>query len=71
MIYKKTITNFIARLSQLVELGASKSDFTKSNKLPKRYFEDTYENISNHYKESPSAFTVICAYFSYNKILSL
>ena len=36
MIYKKTITNFIARLSQLVELGASKSDFTKSNKLPKR-----------------------------------
>ena len=51
MIYKKTITNFIARLSQLVELGASKSDFTKSNKLPKRYFEDTYENISNHYKE--------------------
>lgn len=51
MIYKKTITNFIARLSQLVELGASKSDFTKSNKLPKKYFEDTYENISNHYKE--------------------
>ena len=51
MIYKKTITNFITRLSQLVELGTTKSDFTKANKLPKKYFEDTYENISNHYKE--------------------
>lgn len=51
MIYKKTITNFITRLSQLVELGTTKFDFTKANKLPKKYFEDTYENISNHYKE--------------------
>ena len=51
MIYKKTITNFITRLSQLVELETTKSDFTKANKLPKKYFEDTYENISNHYKE--------------------
>ena len=38
MIYKKTITNFIARLSQLVELGASKSDFTKSNKTSEKVF---------------------------------
>lgn len=35
MIYKKTITNFITRLSQLVELETTKSDFTKANKLPK------------------------------------
>ena len=45
MIYKKTITNFITRLSQLVELETTKSDFTKANKLPQKYLNFLFFEI--------------------------
>ena len=52
MIYKKTITNFYrAFITNWLNLEHLSQILLNRTKLPKRYFEDTYENISNHYKE--------------------